>query len=152
MGQQNNMNPYYHESPLAMIELANLEINMPFNNQEKALIAISTPIMSFLKLKGSNGGQNIGFKGNVINTAQNITQLCLILPRLPRDNSFFIVRSSRGSDPSSYKDFQVRRERVHAWLLFLTKWNPSYRNITISDVNLNLLPTNDTIYILTYEK
>jgi hypothetical protein len=146
MSSLNNMDPFYHISHIAISELNQLERSYPLNNQEQALIAISTPIMSFFKLKGPRDGQNIGFKGNVINIAQDLTKICNILPRLPADSNVFKVRSIRGTDPSNYKDFVVRKERVHKWLMFLKKWNPAYKNIIISIDNLNLLPDNDSVY------
>ena len=146
MSASNNMDPYYHISQVANDELKELECSFPLNNQEQALIAISTPIMSFFKLKGPRDGQNIGFKGNVINIAQDLTKICSILPRLPADCNVFKIRSIRGSDPSNYKDFVVRKERVHKWLMFLKKWNPAYKNVVISIDNLNLLPENDSVY------
>ena len=146
MSSDNNMDPYFHSDNLAVAELLDLQKNYPLNSQEQALIAISTPIMSFFKLKGPRDGQNIGFKGNVINIAQDISKICKILPRLPSNCNIFTVRSRRGSDPSHYKDFKVRRERVHKWLLFLKKWNPAYRNIDICLVNLNALPLDNSVY------
>ena len=119
MSSNNNMDPFFHLDNLAITELADLNKYHSLNSQEQALIAISTPIMSVFKLKGPRDGQNIGFKGNVINIAQDISKICKILPRLPNNSNFFTVRSIRGSDPGQYKDFKVRRERIHKWLLFL---------------------------------
>jgi hypothetical protein len=82
------------------------------------LIAISTPIMSFFRLKGPKDGQQIGFKENDINIAQDLTEICLQLAHLPASCNVFRVRSVRGTDPANYNDFIVRRLRVYKWVLF----------------------------------
>ena len=125
-------------------ELLNLEKNYPLNSQECALIAISTPIVSLYKLIGLTGGHNVVFKGNVINTAQDMSNLCHTLPRLSKNINYFTVRSIRRNEPGQYKDFIVRRERISLWFHFLVKWKPAYRNAVISADNLDLLPLNDS--------
>jgi hypothetical protein len=109
MSAANNMNPFHHTNQLALHELNDLEVNYSLNSQEQALIAISTPIISFLKLKGPKDGQQTGYSGNVVNVAQDLTEICLELPRLPANCNVFKVRSVRGTDPANYKDFIVRR-------------------------------------------
>ena len=99
-----------------MNELLNLEKNYLLNSQECASIAISTPIVSLYKLKGPTGGQNVGFKGNVRNIAQDVSNLCHILPNLSKNINYFTARSIRGNEPGQYKDFTVRRERISLWL------------------------------------
>ena len=66
-----------------------LELNHSLNSHEQELIAISTPIMSFYEIKGPQQGQNLGFEGNVINIAQNLTQICLLLPPLSANCNIF---------------------------------------------------------------
>jgi hypothetical protein len=74
--------------------------------------------MSFFRLKGPKDGQQIGFKENVINIAQVLTEIWLQLPRLPASCNVFRVRSVRGTDSANYKDFIVRRQRVYKWVIF----------------------------------
>ena len=50
------------------------------------------------------------------------------------------------ASPANYKDFIVRRERVHKWLILLQKWNPAYRIINISMNNVNLIPLKNLVY------
>ena len=146
MSAANNMNPFFHVDQIALYQL-----NHSLNSQEQALIAISTPIMSIFSLKGPKEGQNVGYKGNVINIAQDLTQICLLLPRLPANCNIFKVRSVRGTDPGNFKDFTVRKQRVYRWLLFLKKWNPAYKHIVISNDNLNALPDDNSVYPLLRE-
>ena len=47
MSSDNNMDPYFHSDNIAVNELLDLQKNHLLNSQEQALIAISTPIMSF---------------------------------------------------------------------------------------------------------
>jgi hypothetical protein len=102
--------------------------------------------MKIYRLKGTNGGQNVAFSGNVINVVQDIADLVTHLPRLPADLPVFKVRrkySREGID--QYKDFQIRRERVLKWLRFLVKWSKAYSNVTIVEANLANLPENGTV-------
>ena len=68
MSASNNMDPFYHPSQIALDEYGVLERCFALNGQEQALISISTPIMSFFKLKGPRDGQNI--------------EMLLILPKI----------------------------------------------------------------------
>ena len=145
MSKENNMSPMWHDSPIARNELKNLQVNYKLTHTEEALIARSVPIMSFMKLKGPVNGQNMGFSGNVVNILQDIAPLCAVLPRLVTNIGIINIRSKRGSEPSDYKDFKVRRNHIHKWLLFLKKWNKSYENIIIDMENINILPENGSI-------
>ena len=145
MSKENNMSPMWHDSPIARNELKYLQINYKLTHTEEALIARSVPIMSLMKLKGPVNGQNMGFSGNVVNILQDIAPLCEVLPRLLSTIGIINIRSKRGSEPSDYKDFKVRRNHIHKWLLFLKKWNKSYENIIIEMENINILPENGSI-------
>ena len=68
MSASNNMDPFYRPSQIALDEYGVLERCFALNSQEQALISISTPIMSFLKLKGPRDSQNI--------------EILLILPKI----------------------------------------------------------------------
>jgi hypothetical protein len=61
------------------------------------------------------------------------------LPRLPEELDVLIVRKPDARNPSSYKDFRVRKRKVLQLLRFLKKHNPYYARVTIrpsSDVDL----------------
>ena len=71
-----------------------------------------------------------------------------MLPRLPSGLIVFTVRCRKNNteDVSDYIDFRVRRDRVHRWLVFLQKWSPVYKDVIISDSNLNQLPEDGSVY------
>jgi hypothetical protein len=138
----NDMNPMYHEDPDAINAYKHLLINHKLNEVEEMLISQHCPIMRVYRLKG---GHSVGFSGNVINITQKIDTLITILPRQLSKLNVFKIRRKTGMGDEDYKDFRIRRERVRLWLQFLQRWNPHYRNITISDNNLNELPENGNI-------
>ena len=114
---------------------------------EEMLIAQHCPIMKIFKLKGPVGGQNFGFRGNVINVTQNLKSIVTTLPRIPATLPVFKVRKlyTDGNDVQQYKDFQIHRQKIHEWLIFLKRFNPAYSGITISEDNMNSLPLNDSV-------
>lgn len=89
----------------------------------------------------SKGGQ-YKTRGNVITFSQDIARLCTTLPRLPEELDVLIVRKAAAREPSTYKDFRVRKKKVLDFLRFLVQHNPLYANISICpacDVDLRLL-------------
>ena len=86
------------------------------------------------------GGQ-LGYSGNVINFHQDISILVRDLPRLVTDIDLIVVRRS-GVDPTSTKEFPVRRANVLTALQWLQENNPLFRDITINQTNLDALPVD----------
>ena len=78
----------------------------------------------------SKGGQ-YKTRGNVITFAQDLNNLCKSLPRLPEELDVLIVRKPGARDPSTYKDFRVRKSKVLRLLRFLKEHNPYYSHIVI---------------------
>jgi ATP-dependent DNA helicase PIF1 len=88
----------------------------------------------------SKGGQ-FKTRGNVITFSQDLSHLCSSLPRLPEELDVLLVRKPGARDPSTYKDFRVRKHKVFAFLRYLKLHNPYYTHITIcspDDVDLPL--------------
>jgi ATP-dependent DNA helicase PIF1 len=78
----------------------------------------------------SKGGQ-YKTRGNVITFSQDLTNLCYSLPRLPEQLDILVVRKPGARDPSTYKDFRVRKEKIFRLLRYLKTHNPFYANIDI---------------------
>ena len=78
----------------------------------------------------SKGGQ---YKtcGNVITFTQDLNNLCKSLPCLPEELDVLIVRKPGARDPSTYKDFCIRKFKVLRLLRFLKEYNPYYSHIII---------------------
>lgn len=86
----------------------------------------------------SRGGQ-YKTRGNIIMFFQNISNLCVTLPCLPEELDVLVIHNPHARDPSSYKDFHVRKHKVLQFLRFLKANNRYYANINIwdsEDVNL----------------
>jgi hypothetical protein len=86
----------------------------------------------------SKGGQ-YKTRGNVITFSQDVSNLCATLPRLPEQLDVLSVRKSGTRDPSTYRDFRVRKHKVLAFLRYLKQHNPHYVAVTIrppEDVDL----------------
>ena len=83
------------------------------------------------------GGQ-LGYKGHIINIAQDVQALASSLPRLPVEIETFIV-CKPGQD-INHKQLVVRRNCVLDALRYLKKHNPMYHNIEIDENRLSQLP------------
>ena len=103
---------------------------------EEMLIAHALPIM---RVYIKPGGQ-WGFSGHCVNLPQNVSELATSLPRYPKDLAVIIVKV-KGKD-NTFKDVNVRKQKVHDALVWLIRNNPLYSEITINDYTLNLLPDN----------
>ena len=101
------------------------------------LIARTLPIM---RVYVKAGGQK-GYSGHCINLPQDVTELVSSLPSYPKDLSVIIVKM-KGKD-STFKDVNVRRQKVYEALLWLSQNNPHYSDIQINVEALNTLLDND---------
>ena len=65
------------------------------------------------------------------------------LPRLPRDVNVIIIEKSDGQGGYS-EDLRVRRHHIEVWLNYLRENSrvPEYRNLRISQANLDSLPVD----------
>ena len=63
--------------------------------------------------------------------SQDISNLCVTLPRLPKDLDVLLIRKPSARDPSTYRDFWVRKAKVLQFLHFLKANNPFYAHIDI---------------------
>ena len=103
---------------------------------EEMLIARALPIM---RIYIKPGGQR-GYSGHCINLPQDLNELASVLPRCPKDLSIIVVRV-KGRD-NTFKDVNVRRQKVHNALLWLLQNNSHYKDITIDQHALDCLPIN----------
>ena len=67
-------------------------------------------------------------------------ELAYSLPRYPKDLSVIIVKM-KGKD-NTFKDINVRRQKICDALLWLSQNNPHYSDIKIDIQALNTLPDN----------
>ena len=84
------------------------------NDISQMLIAQVHPFMRVYRLEG--GG--VGYKGQVLNVEQDISNLVQELPLLPEEVPYFLVRKPNQSSPSGHRDFRVKRADIIAWLTF----------------------------------
>ena len=103
---------------------------------EEMLIARALPLM---RVYIKPGGQR-GYSGHCINLPQNINDLASSLPRYPKDLSVIIV-NVKGKD-NTFKDVNVRRQKVLDALLWLRVNNPLYKDVEINVQALEYLPIN----------
>ncbi|KAI3877344.1 hypothetical protein MKX03_026401 [Papaver bracteatum] len=100
---------------------------------EKILIACVHPVMSVYRVKG----QQYKYGGNVINFVQDVNAIAKVLPCKPNDLSSILVVKT---DNVLTKEFIVRREYVRQALRWLQENNKYYRDIEISEENIDALP------------
>jgi|SRR6266540_6064271 len=108
---------------------------------EEMLIAQVFTVVSVYKL---HGGQH-GYRGNVINFAQDIWKFTTRLPHHPSSLDILIIHCQSANDPMKFKNFTVHRAKVARALLWLKKNNCYYSDIIIDDKILQSLPENDSI-------
>ena len=86
------------------------------------------------------GGQG-AYSGHCINLPQNIKEFAEILPRYPKDISVIIVKM-KGKN-NTFKDVNVRRQKVMDALQWLINNNPLYKDVQLNqDCLINSLPEN----------
>src|SRR6266496_3847708 len=105
------------------------------------LIAQVFTVMTVYQLRG---GQN-GYRGNVINFPQDIKGFTDRLPRNPTSLDVLVVRQQSANEPTAFRNFVVRREKVASALLWLKRNNRYYKDIIIDDEILQSLPANGSI-------
>lgn len=98
------------------------------------LISAVLPIMSVYRLPH---GQ-YGYSGHVINLPQDTTSFANCLPRLPTEVDVMIMRKEGAAQ--SHHDFHVGKTVVLGALQWMVRNNIYYRNISISQEALALLP------------
>ncbi|KAI3850140.1 hypothetical protein MKX03_011938 [Papaver bracteatum] len=101
---------------------------------EKILIARVHPVMSVYRVKG----QQYKYGGNVINFVHDVNAIAKVLPCKPNDLSAILVVKRTGNVLT--KEFIVRREYVRQALRWLQENNKYYRDIEISEENIDALP------------
>ncbi|KAI3899769.1 hypothetical protein MKW92_052622 [Papaver armeniacum] len=101
---------------------------------EKILIARIHPVMSVYRVKG----QQYKYGGNVINFVQDVNVIAKVLPCKPKDLSAILVVKRIGNVLT--KEFIVRREYVRQALKWLQEKNKYYKDIEISEENIDALP------------
>lgn len=108
---------------------------------EQQLIAKVHPVMSIYSLQRTapNLDAQLGYRGNVVNFAQDVFGFATRLPiPLRRAAQFVYVRRQQGTN---YKDFLVRPARIFAALYWLRDNNIHYRDIEIDENALHELDT-----------
>ena len=102
---------------------------------EEMLIARALPLM---RVYIKPGGQR-GYFGHCVNLPQHVDELASSLPRYPKDLPVIIVKV-KGKE-NTFKDVNVRRQKVLDSLLWLKRNNPQYKNVEIDSQALNAQQT-----------
>ena len=97
------------------------------NEIEQMLIARIHPFMRVFRLHGGA----VGYKGQILNVQQDITELTQQLPLLPSEIPCFIVRKPNQSSPIGHRDFLVNRNKIIQWLTFLKEHSEYYHDIDL---------------------
>ena len=100
------------------------------------LISQVLPVMSIYHLPH---GQ-YAYSGHILNLPQDVNSFVKNLPRSPSDLDVIIVRKEGAAE--SHKDFRVRRSVLLNALQWLVQNNLYYRNVTIDNTVLALLPVD----------
>jgi hypothetical protein len=109
---------------------------------EKLLLQQVSPYVPLLHLKD---GQ-IGSRGHVCSFAQDITEPCSVLPRLPDDVQFVKVVKQYHEEGGKIasKSFTIRKKAVLDALKWLKQYNVEYKHIEIKESNLDWIENGDS--------
>lgn len=110
-----------------LIPDALIDVVHDITQMEEMLCSLASPC--FL-MWVSKGGQ-YKTRGNVISFSQDVSELYSVLPRLPEELDILLVRKPDARNPSSYKDFRVRKQKVLDFLKFLKAHNPFYAHVQV---------------------
>ena len=81
----------------------------------------------------------IGCRGHIVSFPQDVSAVCTTLPRLPEQVELIrvIKRFKKSDGEISSKSFRIRKSVVMSALSWLKKFNTQYKDITITEKNLN---------------
>ncbi len=81
----------------------------------------------------------------MINFPQDVQEFTNRLPQHPSSLDILVVRRQSTNDPTAFRDFNVRRDRIARALLWLKQNNKYYYDITIDNEALSSLPENGSV-------
>ena len=113
---------------------------------EMALVARIQVAVPARKLKF--GDRSLTGHVSFFDRTANIAEVADVLPRLAADVKVmeFTAQVGRAAN-HTYRDFKVRRFKVEHALRWLCFHSPAYDRVTISDVNLALLPADGQLEV-----
>jgi hypothetical protein len=110
---------------------------------EQTLIS---PVKVFITVFNLTEHGQYGYKGNVINFNQNISELVDQLPRCLSSLSEFVIFRKDNVDVGQFSEVRVRKQKVLDALNKLIEINPLFRNRVINFKNLNQLPDDGSVH------
>lgn len=105
---------------------------------EEALITLFQPAMAATTIKG--GQRSLTGHVTFFDRTNEVGELADLLPRLAREVDVIELEREVGASGGRMREFRVRRQRVEAALRWLIRNSPAYRNVTLSEENLTVLP------------
>ena len=126
--EENNMYPGKHPTELSELLII-----------EQQFISRHSFCMNIIILK--QGG--IGSIGHCVTFPQDVDEPVQILARVPKDLKVIKVLKKGANDTS--KECRVRRYKVQEALKWLKLTNPVYKDITISQERLDMLPIDEDL-------
>lgn len=110
---------------------------------ERILIS---PIKPFFQVFKLNRLGQTGFRGQVINFEQNLSNLITELPHTIQSITDVLIIRKTNVDLSTFSEFKVRRSYVFEALTWLLQNNLRFRNrITLNQNNIDLLPYDASV-------
>lgn len=138
---QNNLNPFSAFN--FMIPGPQPEQLKNLTLMEQILISPIKPFITLFRLRGCQ----FGYSGNIINFQQDLSNLNYQLPHSLNSLSDFVIIRKETDDVRNFREFRVRRRKVHEALEHLMLINNRYRNAVVVDHDaLTTLPENDSVH------
>ena len=122
-----DMRPQYKRNPNKFTAVNRMDPKdvpielMDLTYVEQLLIGRVQPVMRVYRVKPGGFPGKYAYKGNIINSCQNITEIVSSLPPTPASPSIIVVRKER---VNGHRDFHVRRDKILEALKFLKMNKP----------------------------
>ncbi|RKK07529.1 hypothetical protein BFJ65_g17734 [Fusarium oxysporum f. sp. cepae] len=113
---------------------------------EEMLIARVHVFMNVMQVRG----QQYKYRGHIVHFLRDVGKVYRQLPLLPAELDVILLRPPNASEHAHLnrqfrRQFRVRRRCLQAWLDFLSQNHPGYRDITVCQTRMSVLPEDGDV-------
>ncbi|KAH7461027.1 hypothetical protein FOMA001_g19398 [Fusarium oxysporum f. sp. matthiolae] len=113
---------------------------------EEMLIARVHVFVNVMQVRG----QQYKYRGHIVHFLRDVGKVYRQLPLLPSELDVILLRPPNASehahlDRQFRRQFRVRRRCLQAWLDFLRRSHPGYRDIAVCQKRMSVLPEDDDV-------
>ncbi|KAG7424371.1 hypothetical protein Forpi1262_v014500 [Fusarium oxysporum f. sp. raphani] len=113
---------------------------------EEMLIARVHVFVNVMQVRG----QQYKYRGHIVHFLRDVGKVYRQLPLLPAELDVILLRPPNASEHAHLnrqfrRQFRVRRRCLQAWLDFLSQNHPGYRDITVCQTRMSVLPEDGDV-------